>query len=591
MALRRSAEGAALPEGLHRTLEPVVSTAGASRLIVVASADPDRRYAWMPRPRAGDVVVALDPLAHADLTELDPVLFDRLETWEQRSAAEHLITELLLAIRTHPGVAAEEPAGYSLIEFAEFRLRLEVARLLRGWTLARAAPGARELACDPATAPALRMGVRAGLGLDVKLVHYTVPPALPGSRAKRAVARPLMRALGVLSRPERMRVAAVATGKLALALASLPAADLRAAAVGVMPFPGLDHGNSALLSLRRRLPLLPTYGSGPRVGGVVRFPERLGLVNAAPLDRALSLLVGRMLAGVAGELECAVGALAGLRGARSLRAIVLPSAAYGASRLLIEWAHERGIRVAAMQHGIYVFREFDGGDRRADVVFGWGVGISDQVRAWPAPKPSIVAVGVPGSTSVRRPARTGTLHNVLIATTNSLDMPIMPTGFCDSFINVLAPGLRRIAATGVCFSLRPHPNEDPERYRRLLRANRLEVEVSTELPFSEAVADADLLISSASSVAFEAAALGVPVLLWLGIAPQWVRREHLVDPWVQISPGTFESIEDFDLLVTQLLERPGEAFAIAHELSRRLARYAEPFEAARFAAGLRELSV
>lgn len=478
-----------------------------------------------------------------------------------------------------------------MIELAELRLRLEVARLLRGWTLARVAPGATEFVCDPAAAPALRLGVRAGLGLDAALTCYAMPPALPGSRAKRAVARPLMSVLGALSRPERMRVAAVATGKLALALASLPVADLRDAAVGVMPFPGLDHGNSALLALRRRLPLLPTYGRDARQEGkVVRVPERLGLVDEPPLDHALSLLLGRMLAGVARELEEAVGALAGLRRARSLRAIVLPSAAYGASRLLIEWAHERGVQVAAMQHGIYVFREFDGADRRADVVLGWGAGTGDQAGAWPPPRPTIVPVGVPGTPHMSPRFQANVVRRVLIATTDSLDMPIMPVGYCDAFIEALVPGLRCIAAAGVRFALRPHPNEDPERYRRLLRAHRLEGDVVPERPFSEAVADADLLVSSTSSVAFEAAALGVPVLLWLGPAPQWVRRRHLVSPWVQRTPGTFGSMEDFRLLARLLLDRPGEAFAIAHALRRRLADYAEPFKVTRFAAALRDLS-
>jgi hypothetical protein len=591
----------------------------------------------MPQLRLGDVTIALDALAHTDLAARGALLFDELESWEQRSAAEHHITELLQGIRTHPAVANATAAGRPLIEFAEPRLRLELARLLRGWTLARAATRAgiepkeplsatttaKSLApiCDPAIAPALLIGVRAGLGLDPALAPYVVPPALPGSRLKRALVRPLMRILGELSRPEHVRVAVVAAGKLSLAIASLPTSELRASAIGLMPFPGLDHGNSALLALRRRIPLLPTYDTRhARSAASVQLPERLGLVAQAALDRALTLLVECMLTGVAAELERAVAALAGLQRARSLRAIVLPSAAYGASRLLIEWAHERGVRVGAMQHGIYVFREFDGADRRADLVFGWGAGTEDQARGWPAPRPSIVPVGVPGTTNTQsqprvRPAQvrvpqihtpqihTPQIHTlqvhapqvraprrVLIATTDSLDMPIMPVGFCDAFIDTLAPGLRRLMEAGVQFTLRPHPNEDPQRYGRLLSARRLAVELAPDAPFSSAVAAVDLLVSSASSVAFEAAALGVPVLLWLGFAPGWVRREHLVSPWIGVMPGTFESAEDFDLLAHTLIARPGEAFAVAHELRRRLAAYAEPFDPARFAAGLRELA-
>jgi hypothetical protein len=545
----------------------------------------------MPSPRPSDVIVTLDALAHADLADRQPLHFDTLESWVQRSDAEHRITELLLAIRAHPAVAAIRRDGYGLIEFAEPRLRLELARLQRGWKLARAIPGASESVCDPATAPALRMGVHAGLGLDPALAPYVVPLALPGSRSKRAIARPLMRLLGSLSRPEDVRVAAVAAGKLSLALASLSTADLRATAVGVMPFPGLDHGNSALLALRRRLPFLPTYGArGAGSKPAVHLPDRLGLVEEVQLDRALTLLVKRMLAGVAEELECAVGALAGLQRALSLRAIVLPSAAYGASRLLIEWAHERGVRVCAMQHGIYVFREFDGADRRADVVFGWGAGTDDQTRAWPDPRPAIVPVGVPGTPPARTRPPVGALRQVLIATTDVLDMPIMPVSFCDVFIDVLAAGLRRLAAAGAQFVLRPHPGEDPERYRRLFHARELDVEIAADGSFSAAVADADLLVSSISSVAFEAAALGVPILLWLGVAPQWVRQEHLVSPWVQMTPGMFQSQEEFNLLATRLVERPDEAFAVAHALRRRLAAYAEPFDADRFVAGLLSLA-
>jgi hypothetical protein len=98
------------------------------------------------------------------------------------------------------------------------------------------------------------------------------------------------------------------------------------------------------------------------------------------------------------------------------------------------------------------------------------------------------------------------------------------------------------------------------------------------------------LISSASSVAFKAAALGLPVLLWLGPAPRWVREEHLVSPCVDSAPGVFERAEDFASLVEHPLERPVEAFAVAHDLGWRLARYARPFDADRFAEGLRMLA-
>jgi hypothetical protein len=566
----------------------------SGRLIVVYRADPHERYSWLPPLCPGDVTVVLDELAGVDLAERQPVAFDRLTSWEERSAVEHHVNELLAAIAARPAIAAIGHADLRLIDFAEYRLRSEVVRLLRGWTLARAGVGVGELICDPALPPAFEIGARAGLGLDPRMTAYVLPPALPGSRSSRAVARQLTRIVAATSRPEHVRVAAVAAGKLALALGSLPAADLRAAGVGLMGFPGLDHGNGLLLALRRRLPLLPTYGPAhPGVGESVSLPDRLDLEGEAALDRALTLLVGNVLAAAAPELAVAVGALAGLDRAPSLRAVLLPSAAYGASRLLIEWAHQRNLPVGAMQHGIYAFREGDGGDRRADIVFGWGAGTAEQIAGWPESRPAVRPVGVPGLIAPagrsRRVAPDALVRRGLIATSNTVDTPLAPVAFCEAFIETLVPGIERLVGTGVEVELRPHPSEEPERYRRLLRARGLDVRVTSESPFVEAIAGADILVSSASSVAFEAAALGVPVLLWLGAAPRWLRAEHLLPPWSESLPGTFQTTEDFSLLVGDLLERPAEGWRVAHELARRLARYAQPFDAARFAAALGEL--
>ena len=588
----------------------------------------------MPRSRSGDVTVVLDELAGADLAERQPIPFDRMQSWEQRSKAELRVNELLRAIREHPAVAAIECHGFPLYEFAEYRLRREVAMLLRGWTLAHAAAGASELICDPAVAPALAIGARAGLGLEPHAMPYELPPALPGSRRQRAIARQAMRLLAAVSRPKHVRVAAVAAGKLSLALAALGEKDLRTAGLGLMPFPGLDHGNGLLLALRRRLALLRTYGPELRPGagttdtrasriagtgtwpcGIVDLPERLGIEPQAALDRALALLVRLVLENAFREQAQAVEALAGMSGVRSLRAILLPSAAYGASRLLIEWAHKRGLRVGALQHGIYSFKEFDGGDRRADVILGWGEGTAEQVASWPSPQPRVHVVGVPGllsATPTLSPDRelsagglaagglgigrlgAGDLaaarpRRVLVATSSTVDAPLVPVAFCEMFLDTLAAGLGRLADAGVQIALRPHPGEEPERYRRLLRARGMDVSIANEESLHEALTGADILISSASSVAFEAAALELPVLLWLGAAPQWVREKHLVAPWTECAPGMFEGAEDFSLLVEELLERPERGLRVARQLGRRLARYAQPFDGASFAAALHEL--
>jgi hypothetical protein len=548
----------------------------------------------MPPYLAGDLTVVLDGMAHAELADRSPLLIDQLASWEERSQTENRIDELLRAVREHPDVLRIEHAGYPLIDFVEYRLRPEIVRLLRGWMLAQAAraggAGVLRLVCDPAAPAALLMGIRAAFGLDLQGIPYRLPSALPGSDLKRALARPLMQGLAAVSPSGRTRVAAVAAGKLSLALASLPAADLRAAGVGVMPFPGLDHGNSALLALRRRLPLLPTYG--PRRAGcgpVVALPERLRLDDDGRLDHALAILLGRVLGAATRELAESVSAMATLRRASSLRSLLLPSGAYGASRLLIAWARKHGVRVGVFQHGIYIFQEFDGGDRRADVVFGWGAGTAEQMSEWPYPHPTIIPVGVPGTVAAARPSP-GTLRSVLVATSDAADTPIAPTAFCELFIETIAAGLGRLSGAGVELQLRPHPNENPDRYRRLLRAHGIKAQIVTDGPFSAALAKHDLLISSASSVAFEAGALGMPVLLWLGGTPQEIRERHLVRPWVRRSPGMFERQEDFSQLIDDLLERPAVGFETAHGLGRQLARYAEPFDPGRFADGLRMLA-
>lgn len=567
---------------------------GHKRLIVVHRPDFSGRYTWLPQPRPGDVTVVFDSIAGVDLADRQPILFDQLENWKERSAAKYRLNKLLGMIAEHPAVTAFERSGFRLIDFAEPRLRQEVTRLTMGWKLASAGVGARELVCDPALPPALEMGVRAGLRLTQGTRAYSLPPALPGSRSRRAVARQLMRVTTMVSRTERVRVAAVAAGKLALALESLTDAELRRVKLGLMPFPGLDHGNGLLLALRRRLPLLRTYGPARvGVGASVDLPETLELDGDAALDRTLTALVAQALGSAAPELDQAVRAVSVLNGARSLRALLLPSATYSASRLLIQWAHERGVRVGAFQHGIYSSREPFGGDPGVDVIFGWGEDTSEQVACWQRPWPAVHPVGVPGvhtpAPAARKAAAPTVPRHVLIATSGIDDYPTSPVMYREAFVDTLAPGIKRLTMAGAKVELRPHPGEDPERYTQLLRARGLDVGIAPAGPFATVAKRMDILISSTSSVAFEAAALGLPVLLWLGPAPRWVRREHLVPPWTDSLPGMFDTAESLQRLIDALIERPAAGLHVAHELGRHLARYAEPFTAAAFASGLRQL--
>jgi hypothetical protein len=303
----------------------------------------DRARSRSPRhPRAGSVT----PAGGESFTPM-----------HERAGREERVADVLAAVREHPAVAEIAHTGHSLIDFGEPRLELEIARLLRGWTLARGA-GSSEEVLDPGAPSALLMGARAGLGLDPAAVAYT--PAISGSRLRRAFARQLMRGIARFSKPERVRVAAVTTGALARALAAMPAADLHEARVGVLPLPGLDDGSGALFAIRHRLPLLTAYGFrrlGP--GVAVALPERLGLSPNPELDRALSLLVERVLAGAAHEQDRDVRALAGLHRTHALRVVLLGSVASGAARLLVDYARERGLRVGVLQHGACELHELD----------------------------------------------------------------------------------------------------------------------------------------------------------------------------------------------------------------------------------------
>ncbi len=299
-----------------------------------------------------------------------------------RVAEEGRIAEVLAKVREHPAVARIAHTGYSLIDFAEPSLKLEIAQLLRGWTLARVHGGAGETARDPAASPALRMGARAGLGLDPADVSYVMPIAVSEARIKQVGTRQIMRGVAVFSPQEHVRVAAVTTGKLALALDALTAADLRAAQVGVLPFPGSDRGSSVLFAVKRRRPLLVGYGPRrPGPGMAVHLPERLGLSSEEELDRALSLLVARLLADLAPKQDQAVRALGGLHHTHALRVILLANLDSSASRLLLTYARDRSLRVAVFDEYAHELRELDGDVKRLPP----DRSTTEQAQDWPGP--------------------------------------------------------------------------------------------------------------------------------------------------------------------------------------------------------------
>jgi hypothetical protein len=400
----------------------------------------------------------------------------------------------------------------------------------------------------------------------------------------------MMRIIAATSPQERVRVAVVVAGRMYAALASLSSKDLHAAGVGVMPFPGLDRGDGLLLALRRRLPVLTAFGfRRPGPGPAVRLPRQLDLVSEPRLDRALAIIVARLLIGAASELDRAVRIIGGLIRTLSLQALLLPNSGNNISQLLTEWAHDRELRVGVIQSDPYTLREYGAGDRLADVVLGWGEGAAEQARDWRTPRPTVVPVGIPGISAI--PFRTPTLalRRAVIATSHAAESPMDPAGSPGAFMEAVIPGLQRLAAAGVKLELR-HLGENPECYVRMLHAHGLDVRAICGASLSVSVIGADLLISSMSSVAFEAAALGAPILVWLGPAPKSIREEHLVDPWARSGiPGTFDTADDLLALIDDLVERPARGFQVAYTLSRELAHYAQPFDKARFAAALLDL--
>jgi hypothetical protein len=249
--------------------------------------------------------------------------------------------------------------------------------------------------------------------------------------------------------------------------------------------------------------------------------------------------------------------------------------------------------VAAIQHGVYGFRDWDGGDRLADVVLGWGDEVAEQIAGWPPPVPRLAAVGTPGLHSQSSPRRRGErIQRVLIATTAAtFGSALSPWGFCYDYAAAMHRGVERLRSAGVAVSLRVHPAERLEDYTRIFAAfGMVTIPAAPKGVFPEVVSRYDLLISSISSVALEAARLGVPVVLWTLRPPPAVRTEFLLPPFGEDLPSTFRDEFEFDALMRLALEQPASFLANAHALATRLARYAEPFDPDRLAAELQALA-
>jgi hypothetical protein len=555
---------------------------------------------------AGDVALCFDPLALDRVRASGAIAIDAdsLLGWETRARIDEQATALVTRLALDSGLADARAAGEPLIEFAHYDLLVELSNLLRGFELGDAVASDHridELGAQSNAPSSVRLGVWAGVaarngaaGAMVSLDRW-MPISFSGlhNRTHALVAHGALVAMGATRRRHRIRVLAVPAGKVTAALERLDRADLLRAGVGITNFPGLSEGNAVRLALTRGLPTVPTGGlpvPHERVAARSRDWPIPSLVDSAPLETALHTLVERVLVQSYEPTVRVSRALRVWESLPDLRALLLPYTAVGPARLATRWAHARGVAVAVVQHGVYGLRSGLGADMLADQVFGWGPGVAEQVTAWPDGGPRICSVGVPDLLPSPRREPPVSIGRVLVATTNRpLGSAIGAYGLPEAFIEDLMPGLRQFLEAGVRVELRLHPAESRFRYQTLLAKLGLELPFSGDGPFAELARLADLVVSSVSSVAFEAAALGRPVLLWGGRMPHEIRERCLLPPFSGALPGQFVDGRQFTDLARRGLQDPGALIAEGRALADRLCHYAQPLDTARLTAAILQL--
>ena len=542
-----------------------------------------------PAPEPGDTALCFDALALAPLAArgLDAVAADDLLGFDDRGRIESAAIELV------GGLQADGSIG----EHAALELLFEFVNVLRAWQLGDALRerGARAPLLTGRTCPsAMRAGLSVGLGgapaIDPWIPVTGSEPAPLGPRP--ALAAAAMAASSLRARRRDVRVLAVPGMKVATALDAAPVTALHAAGVAVSLFPGLDHGNAARMALRRGISAVAAprgWRCDPARAAEVTLPSR-PLHDDPGLDRVLRTVVARVLANRAATDQRALSVLRAWECLPALRAVVLPTSSAGSACLAAGWARRRGLATAVVQHGIYGSNAPQYGDGRVGTLLAWGPAVASQASAWPPPLPRIVEIGVPGLRARRPPPRPPQIRRVLVATTNRpLGTALGLFGFCEAFIDDLAPGLRELCGAGVTLELRPHPTEDAARYRAQLARLEIELAPGPPGPFAERLAANDLLVSSLSSVAYEAAATGAPLLLWTGRTPQALREEHLLPPLGGALPASFGGEAAFLALARRALSAPAELIDEALSLSALLAGYAQPFDVDAFTAALQVL--
>jgi hypothetical protein len=548
----------------------------------------------------GDLVLAFDAVAAREAEQAGATvdLVDDHLTWSERTAID------AQAARLATQVADNDAIDVSVRRFAAYDLRSEFVNILRAWTAAtawaqsRSDPGPTQVASDRDCPTSVVLGARAALTgkADAPAQWTPLSPQVQATGARLAAARALLETYRLTRRGRRpVRILAVPSMNAGVAIGRAKPDELRELGVGLALLATLDHGAAARLAPALGLPAVGSAWprrSARREGAVRRQAVDAlgGFHDDHALDAVLHAQAAQTL--VASELPARQVGATLERWSRlpDLESVVLPTVATGAGRVALAWARANAIPVGVVQHGIYAFRGVEGGDRGADAIFTWGPGVADQIAEWEDRRARAIAIGTPGIAEMRPCAAAAPIRRALIATTNS------PTGsalglsaFQDAFVADVADGLRRLGEAGVGLELRIHPAESPARYREVIARLGLPVVVREPEPLDAALDRADLLVSSVSSVAFEAAARGIPVLLWTGRVPAEVRREQFVSPLADSWPGMFADGGSFSALIQRALQAPADFFNDVAPLRDELRRYVDRFDANAFAVGLRTL--
>lgn len=525
----------------------------------------------------GSVALVFDRAAYESLLARGVHAFfaDDLLDWQTRGEIEDSVAEVMKEIAEDAELAATRVEGFALVPSARNDLRIAVTNVLRTRVLVRALPGT--LGVDGVVDHRCPAGVAAGAAAAIGLPHQVAAssPRQADPVVVRA-ANALLHAGRWTWRRDRVRVLAFPGAKVFTALRATDARVLRSLPLGVAAFPEIVGGGAAKLAARG-IPAFVSAAARNASASAVSIPTPRMLADDLMTQAALQTIVEGTLRQTTAPVARAARSLAEME-VPGLRAVVLPSTSGASAAVVMEWARRRGATCAVVQHGIYGLRDWDAGDRDADVLLAWGAAVREQVSG-----PEVRIVGAPGVPPSAAAEATPDRRRILVATTSApFGSALGPHGFCESFVACVRPAFERFLGAGFTIVLRPHPSENVERYRELLGTLANKVRISRSRPFWSDAAEAGLVVSSFSSVAVEAAALGRPVALWLGGTPLETRRRFVLPPFDRELPAAFVDQPGFERLADSLICSDGVALAEMHELSNILSGLARPFDADSF---------